>query len=59
MATRTINEFRKLVLGPRTTRGIELRIRELEARVKPTIYDLAELARLKDLLKTAGGDHDA
>ncbi|TPV99640.1 MAG: hypothetical protein USCAAHI_00925 [Beijerinckiaceae bacterium] len=42
-------------LGPRTRREIELRIRELEGRLKPSIYDLAELARLQDLLKSSGG----
>lgn len=48
----------KLVLGPRTRREVELRIHELERRLKPTIYDHAEIARLRDLLKSTGG-HDA
>jgi hypothetical protein len=42
-----------LTLGPRTRREIELRVRELSARLYPTVFDLAELARLEDLLKSA------
>jgi hypothetical protein len=49
----------KLVLGPRTRREIELRIRELAARLKPTIYDLAETSRLHELLRLARGGFDA
>ena len=45
----------KLALGPRTTHEIALRVRELEARLKPTVYDLAEIARLKELLASTGG----
>jgi hypothetical protein len=44
----------KLTLRHRTRREIELRIHELERRLRPTIYDLAELARLKELLKSTG-----
>jgi hypothetical protein len=58
MATRNIREYRKFILnlGPRTQREIELRIRELEARHKRSIYELAEIARLRELLK--GGRDD-
>ena len=45
----------KLVLGQRTRHEIILRINELEHRLKPTVYDHAEIARLRDLLKSAGG----
>jgi hypothetical protein len=55
MVEHSINEFRHLILGQRTRREIELRIHELEHRLRPTIYDLAELARLRDLLKSTGG----
>jgi hypothetical protein len=51
MARQSINGYRRAVLGPRTTREIQLRIAELEHRLKPTIYDLAELARLRELLR--------
>ena len=59
MATRNINDFRTLVLGPRPRRQVELRIRELEARPNPSIFDLAEIARLKEMLASAGGGHAA
>ena len=44
----------KLVLGPRTRREIELRIVELEHRDKKTVFDLAEAARLRELLRDVG-----
>jgi hypothetical protein len=43
----------KLALNPRTRREIELRIRELKARLHPTMKDHAEIARLREML---GGD---
>jgi hypothetical protein len=49
----------KLIIGPRTAREIQLRIAELERRLKPTVYELAELARLRDLLNPQGDGHDA
>jgi len=55
MVDHKIDDPRPIVLGPRTRREIELRIRELQGRLKPTVYDLAELARLKELLKSPGG----
>jgi hypothetical protein len=58
MVTNKIDEFRPIVLGPRTKREIELRIRELTGRLHPTIFDLAELARLRDLLRSTGGRDD-
>jgi hypothetical protein len=45
-------ESKPLIFGPRTRREIELRIRELSARLHPTIFDLAELARLRELIKS-------
>ena len=42
-------------LGPRLRHEIELRVRELSARLHPTMRDHAELSRLKDLLKSGGG----
>jgi hypothetical protein len=48
-------ESKPLTIGPRTRREIALRIRELAARLNPTIFDLADLARLRELLKSTGG----
>jgi hypothetical protein len=49
---------RRLTLGQRTQREIALRIRELESRERPRVYDLAEIARLRELLQSTG-DRDA
>jgi hypothetical protein len=58
MVTNKIDEFRPIVLVPRTKREIELRIRELTGRLHLTIFDLAKLARLRDLLRSTGGRDD-
>ena len=49
------DETRPLILGPRVRHEIELRVRELTARREPTIYDLAELVRLQELLNDTEG----
>jgi hypothetical protein len=43
-----------LNLGPRTRREVELRLRELDGRLHPTVKDHAEAARLRDLLSGDG-----
>lgn len=50
-------EPKPVVLGPRTRREIELQVRVLEARLKPTLHDRHELARLRQLLNTGGRDN--
>jgi hypothetical protein len=44
-------------LGPRTRREIELRVRELEARLNPTARDRKERDRLRELLEGAGHNY--
>jgi hypothetical protein len=60
MTPRTYPETRMdiksgVTIGPRVRRDVEHRIRELEARFRPTVRDLCELQGLKELLRTGGG----
>jgi hypothetical protein len=44
-------EHKPLIIGPRVRLELEHRIRELEARFKPSPRDLRELASLREFLK--------
>jgi hypothetical protein len=42
----------KVTIGPRTRREVELRVRELTARLHPTPADRRELFQLTEFLRT-------
>lgn len=54
-----IDEPRPLVIGPRVRAElVGRRVRELEARFRPSPGDLKEVARLKEFLKSTAGGYE-
>jgi hypothetical protein len=58
---RLAEDNRPVVIGPRLKAELARRIRELEARFRPTPAELRELAQLREFLRITpadGGDND-
>ena len=55
MVTITPTTEKPLVIGSRVEADIRRRVRELEARYRPSLADRRELAKLRQFLQATGG----